>query len=203
MCRLLVFVSVYALFLRPIISTFTFLFRSFTYVVFVAIPINTDTMRYIVIIITALLYYYKFIHEISNMYAEILEFIFKIMEQKETTLNDNSKTRTDCISVTEERFDAICKKLFFTRKKLYFVFLKMGIISIYLWIALRILDDDQLALSGYDIRDIVEISLAAIGPYAVSFFLKGNNETFLTKNDEDEIQYAYTYKNSADSNKVK
>lgn len=190
-CRLLAFVSVYVLFLRPIISTFTFLVRAFTYGVFVAIPINTDTMRYIVIIITALLYYYKFIHEISNMYAEILEFIFEIKDR----LNENDETETDSKSkteyITEELFNSICKKLFFTRKKLYFVILKMAIISIYLYIVLQLLDDDQLALSRYDIKNIVEISLAAIGPYAISFFLKGNNETFLTENDKKEINQGY------------
>lgn len=182
-CRLLAFLLFYILFLRPIISTFTFLFRSFTYIVLVAIPINTDIMRYVVLIVTSLLYYYKFINEISNMYAEILEFIFQIKEE-----NEQARELTD---VSEVMFDAISKSLFSTRKKLYFVFLKMGVISIYLWIVLQILDNDQLALTGYDIKDIVQIALAAIGPYAISLFLKGNNKSFLTDEDKNEIKKAY------------
>lgn len=199
MCKLLAFILVYVLCLRPIISTFTFLFRAFTYLVLVAIPINTDIMRYFVIIFTALLYYYKFILQVSNMYAEILEYIFQIKENQEieqtrqiseySVLETNE--RSEHRFVSEEMFDAICKKLFFTKKKLYFVFFKMGIITMYLCLVLQILDDDQLALSGYDIGDFVKIALAAIGPYAVSLFLKGNRKTCLTNKDKFEIRQVF------------
>lgn len=198
-CRPVAFVLLYLLFLRPIIATFTFIFRAFTYTVFVALPINTDIMRVIVLLITTSLYFFKFINEISNMYSEILEYIFQIKEYevkeqtKVLTVNRGmeSKSTFETDFVSEAMFDAICRKLFFTKKKLYFVFFKLIVIFVYLLIVLQILDDDQLALSGYDIKDIIEVTLASIGPYAISFFLKGNNENFLSDENKLEIKREY------------
>lgn len=198
-CRPVAFVLLYLLFLRPIITTFTFIFRAFTYTVFVALPINTDIMRVIALLITSSLYFFKFINEISNMYSEILEYIFQIKEYevkeqtKVLTVNRDmkSKSKFESDSVSEAMFDDICQKLFFTKKKLYFVFFKLFVIFVYLLIVLQILDDDQLALSGYDIKDIIEVILVSIGPYAISFFLKGNNDNFLSDKNKLEIKREY------------
>ncbi|XP_062598591.1 uncharacterized protein LOC134260020 [Saccostrea cucullata] len=72
----------YALFLRPILSTFTFLLRFITYFVFVALPIRIHIFRYTLIIVTAIIYFIKYFNEIVSMNTEILEYIFEIREQK-------------------------------------------------------------------------------------------------------------------------
>lgn len=70
------------LFLRPIISTFTFLFRSFTFFFFVALPIRAHILRYTMLIVTTVAYFAKYFHEIVNMNTEILKYLIKCQEKK-------------------------------------------------------------------------------------------------------------------------
>lgn len=72
----------YLLFLRPIISTFTFLFRSFTYFFFVALPIRAHILRYTMLIVTTVAYFAKYFHEIVNMNTEIMKYLIKCQKKK-------------------------------------------------------------------------------------------------------------------------
>lgn len=119
------FIISYLFCLRPIISTFTFLFRSFTYFVFVALPIRAHIMRIILIFITTIFYFLRYFHEIINMNAEILNYIFKL-EEEQTNLLDNEasnkyrKENLNSKSINEGMFDYIYDKLMFVEKKLLF-----------------------------------------------------------------------------------
>lgn len=182
--KIIAFSTSFLFCLRPIISSFTFLFRSFTYIMFVALPIRPEIMRGFLLAVTLLVYFIKYINEIINMNAEILECIFKEKE---------SENELESYYVGEKMFSAISRQLLFMRKKIYFVLFKMGIIFAYLYFTIDILRGAQLsiAITGYNVKDIVEVVLIAVGPYAISLFIKAKNDNFLTSDDKEEIKKEY------------
>lgn len=184
----LAFLSTFVFCLRPIISSFTFLLRSVTYLIIVALPIRPDFMRNILLTITILVYFIKYIQEIINMNAEILECIFQVKES-------DIASETECVE--EEMFSAIYNHLFFMRKKLYFVLFKIGIVYAYLYFMTQILGVGKISGTNYNFKEVVEVVLLAVGPYAISLFVKANNDTFLTADDKQEIKREYeSYKTS-------
>lgn len=58
----LVFTILYVVCLHPIISTFTFLLRSFTFLVFLALQIRVHVFRYTFLVAITLTYFAKYIH---------------------------------------------------------------------------------------------------------------------------------------------
>lgn len=166
--------------LRPIISTFTYLFRSFTYFVFVALPIRAHILRYTMLIVTTVTYFVKYFHEIVNMNADILKHLFTCSEEKIHVID-------------EEMFDYVYKRLVFVRKKLYFMFLKMIVVFMYLFITIETFITNKSSLTGSSFKDILEFLLIIIGPYAISLFLKVNREDFLTEENKTEIKHEYDY----------
>lgn len=76
------FVLTFVFCLRPIISTFTFLLRSFTYFFFVALPIRTHIMQFTLIFGSTFVYFIKYCHEFVNMNSAILNYIFDLEEEK-------------------------------------------------------------------------------------------------------------------------
>lgn len=178
----------YMMYLRPIISTFTFLFRSFTYFVFVALPMRAHILRYTMLIVTTITYFAKYIHEIVNMNADILNHLFTCGCEGETQ-NSNGSTQF----IDEELFDYVYKRLMFVRKKLYFMFLKMIVVFMYLFITIETFITNKSSLTGSSFKDILEFLLIIIGPYAISLFLKVNKEDFLTEENKTEIKNEYTY----------
>lgn len=61
----------------------------------------------------------------------------------------------------------------------------------YLFITIETLIDNQSSLTGSDFKDILELVLVIIGPYAVSLFLKANKEEFLSDKNKLEIEGLY------------
>lgn len=180
--KILAFLSTFVFCLRPIISSFTFLLRSVTYLIIVALPIRPDIMRNVLLAITILVYFIKYIQEIINMNAEILEYIFQVKES-------DIASETECVE--EEMFSAIYNHIFFMRKKLYFVLYKMGIVYAYLYFMTQILGVGKISGTNYNFREVLEVVLLAVGPYAISLFVKANNDTFLTADDKQEIKREY------------
>lgn len=178
----------YMLYLRPIISTFTFLFRSFTYFVFVALPMRAHILRYTTLIVTTITYFAKYFHEIVNMNADILNYLFTCSCEGETQ-NSNGSSQV----IDEELFDYVYKRLMFVRKKLYFMFLKMIVVFMYLFITIETFITNKSSLTGSSFKDMLEFLLIIIGPYAISLFLKVNKEDFLTEENKTEIKNEYTY----------
>lgn len=187
--KILAFSTSFLFCLRPIISSFTFLFRSLTYLMFVALPIRPEIMRGFLLAVTILYYFIKYIHEIINMNAEILEYIFQVKESTEFTRDSENESESEYVE--EKMFSAIYGQLLFMRKKLYFVFFKMGTIFAYLYFTIEILRGAQLSINGYNVKDIVELVLVAVGPYAISLFMKAKNDNFLTFVDKQEIETEY------------
>lgn len=178
----LAFLSTFVFCLRPIISSFTFLLRSFTYLIIVALPIRPEIMRNVLLAITISVYFIKYIHEIININAEILEYIFQVKES-------DDESETECVE--EEMFSAIYNHLFFMRKKLYFVLFKIGIVCAYLIFMTQVLGVGKISGTNYNIKEVVDVVLLAVGPYAFFLFVKANNNTFLTDDDKQEIQREY------------
>lgn len=181
------FVS-FAVFLRPIISTFTFLIRSFTYFFFVALPIREHLMRYAVIGITTIVYFSNYLQEVINMNKEILNNIFELQTQR-IFQSEESSEQID--KVQENQFNYIYARLKFVKKRLYFLFLKTVIIFMYLFIAIETFITNRKSFTGATVPYIVETLLLIIGPYAISLFLRVYKENFLTDENKIEIQSAY------------
>lgn len=118
------------------------------------------------------------------MNAEILEYIFQVKES-------DDESETECVE--EEMFSAIYSHLFFMRKKLYFVLFKIGIVCAYLIFMTQVLGVGKIAGTNYNIKEVVDVVLLAVGPYAFFLFVKANNDTFLTADDKQEIQRGYKF----------
>lgn len=172
----------YVLCLRPILSTFTFLFRSFSYFVFVALPIRVHILRYTILAVTTATYFVKYFHEIVNMNAEVLKYVF-ICEVK--------RKKQDVKYVQEEMFDFVYGNILFVKKKLYFLILKMMVVFMYLFITIETFITNQPSLTGETFNNMLEFLFIIIGPYAISLFMKASNEDFLTDDNKAEIEKNY------------
>lgn len=192
----LCFIISYFLCLRPMISTFTFLFRAFTYFVFVALPIRAHIMRLMLIFVTVIFYFLRYFHEIINMNTEILNYIFKLEDEKtntmaESTRNANREENLNVKRMDEEMFDYIYDNLMFVKKSYYILSLKMIVVIMYLTITIETYLTDTQSLTGANFKDMMEFLLIIIGPYAISVFLKASKDDFLTEENESEIKIAY------------
>lgn len=188
----------YIICLRPIFSTFTFLLRSFTYIVFVIFPTRTYIMRVTIMIVTAIFFFSNYIHEIINMNTEILNYLFKLEEEKQSEILNNEqiniehKQENNVKRISEEEFDVVYEKLMFVKKGLYILYLKVIIVIMYLFITFTTFIMNTKSLTGSsDFKDILQFLLILIGPYAIIFFLKANNSNFLTEENKTQITEAY------------
>lgn len=186
----------YIVCLRPIFSTFTFLLRSFTHFFFVALPNRIAVLRYVLIIVTTVSYFVKYVHELINMNAEILNYILKLKEKSSPQSNntddsDGDVIKMDCVHIDEKMFDDIYNKLTFVKKRFYFLYLKMIVVLMYLIITTETFITNKTALTGPNFQQILEFSLIIIGPYAISFFLKANKDDFLTEENKRDIKRAF------------
>lgn len=166
----------YIVCLRPLISTFAFLFRSFTYLVFVALPIIMHILRYTILAVTKVTYFVQYFHEIVNMNAEILNYIFTC---------EKKRKHEDVKYIEERMVDYIYGRILFVKKKLYFFILKMMIVFMYLFIPIEAFITNQKSLTGTTFKDIMEFLLIIIGPFAIALFLKASKDDFPT----DEKKY--------------
>lgn len=168
--------------LRPVISTFTFIIRSFTYFVFVTLPTREHIMRYTLIAVTTVTQFSKYLHEVINMNQEILDYIF------ERKLSDQNNDHI----IEEETFNQIYWELKFVKRTLYFLILKMFIVFMYIFITIETLITYPKSLDG-SFQDIVGFLLLIIGPYAISLFFKANQENFLSDENKREINEKCCY----------
>lgn len=182
--RFIGFLILYLLCLRPIISTFTFLFRSFTYFVFVALPIRVHILRYTMVIVTTVMYFIKYFHEIVNMNSVILKHIF-------TCEKKSQKAKSPIGAIEEEMFDYIYERLLFVRSSMHFLYMKMIVIFMYLFITIETFITNQSSLTGSGFKDILEFLLIIIGPYAITLVLKSSKDNFLTEENRTEIKKAH------------
>lgn len=144
------------------------------------------------------------------MNAEILSYIFEIeeserAEQTEVLIENTQKEPQHKFKVDyikEEMFDFIYKRLFFVKKRLYFVFFKMLIVFMFLLIVFETFLDNKTLITGTNYKDIMELIIIFIGPYAISLFLKANEDYFLSNKNKDEIKKLYKSYNetTSDSN---
>lgn len=193
------FVLSYLFFLRPIISSFTSMFRSFTSFVFVALPIRAHIFRYTFLIVTIVVYFLKYLTEIINMNAEILDYIFEFeererAEQTEILTENKPKEPTRKLKVnyiSEEMFNFIYKRLYFVKKRLYFAFIKMFVVLMFVLIVLGTFKANKNSITGTNFKDVMELIIIFIGPYAISLFLKASEINYLTNKNKLEIEKSY------------
>lgn len=246
-CMCFVFLISYFICFRSVISHFTFLFRSFTYIFFVALPIRVDIMQFTLVLGSIIVYISNYICEIINMNEEILEHIFELKREetgikqsvdtttpKEASQNESksfpsknkdkkksgkpvignkvysdecassSSSSTNIVNstsietnqvefVNEEEFDAVYEQLLFVNKWLYFLFVKSIVVIVYFVIIVKSFLFDRKSMNAPHFRDIFSIILVIIGPYAISFFFKGNKHNFLNTENKSEIRTAYDF----------
>lgn len=94
-------------------------------------------------------------------------------------------------NVNEEMFDAIYDELTFVRKRFYFLYLKVVIVFMYLFITIETFITNTKALTGPNFQQILQFFLIIIGPYAISLFLKANKDDFLTEENKSDIKAAF------------
>lgn len=145
----------------------------------------------------------RYIHEVINMNAEILDYIFQIKEidENEQTNELSSSIEMEGTNefktnyVTEAMFDAIYERLVFVQKRLYFLYVKMSIVTVYLFITVEVLQDEPIPDLYF--QEMFVLVVAASGPYAISLFLKANKDNYLSTKNKSEIkrEYAAYYTN--------
>lgn len=88
-------------------------------------------------------------------------------------------------------FDFIYNRLYFVKKRIYFAFFKMLIVLMLFGIVLETFIDNKTSITGTNFKDIMELIIIFIGPYAISLFLKANENNFLSNRNKDEIENLY------------
>lgn len=202
----------YICFFRPMISTYTFILRSITYILFVAFPIRLHIFRYGIMLFTFITYVIKYFTEIVNMNSEILGFIFEIKCRNKTLKcsttattqtkydictiegNEDIVANDDTIgnedTVSEDMFNYIFEQLRFVKKRFYFFIFKTLIVFMYLFITIETFLQSENSLSSASFKDVVELLLVLIGPYFISLFVKAGANDFLTHADKEDIENA-------------
>ena len=186
---LIQFLVLYIICLRPIISTFSFLLRAFTYFVFVALLIRTHILQFTLIFVTTLVYFSKYFSEIVNMNGDILKYTITLQKNREQNNKQNNEQPDEHIG--EEKFTYIYEKLAFVRKKIYILCLKTLVIFMYLFITIETFIRNKNSLNTTSVKSIVEFLLLLISPYAISFFIKTNKGDFLSDENKKEIKQIY------------
>lgn len=141
------------------------------------------------------------------MNAEILDYIFQIQEIDE---NEQTKELSSSIEmegtnefktnyVTEAMFDAIYKRLFFVRKRLYLLYVKVCIVTVYLYITIEVLRDEPIP--DFYFQEMFVLVVAASGPYAISLFMKANKDNYLSTKNKSEIEREYANYTNKTSNR--
>lgn len=87
----------YLFYFRPIISTFTFLFRALTYLLCVALPIRVHILQFTLIIGSVIAYILNYFCEFINMNTEILGVISELQRRQ----NDTKKKTSNVFNETE------------------------------------------------------------------------------------------------------
>lgn len=168
----------YLLCLRPIFSTFTFLLRSFTYIVFVVFPTRTYIMHVFVMIVTPIVYILNYIHEIINMNTEIFNYFFylKLDKEKKPNFLNGKQIKTEhrqeskLKQISEEDFNVVYENRMFVKKGFYLPYLKVIIVIMYIFITFTTFVLNTKSLTGSDFKDILQFLLIIIRPYAIIFF---------------------------------
>lgn len=131
------------------------------------------------------------------MNAEILDYIFQIKESEENEQTNilSCSIEMECSNeyetnyVTEAKFGDIYGKLFFVRKRLYLLYVKMCIVTVYLIIIVEVLRDEPIP--DFYFQEMFVLVVAASSPYAISLFLKANKENYLSTKNKSEIKMEY------------
>lgn len=177
----------YALCVRPVISTFTFIFRSFTYFVFVALPIRSRFLHYTVTVLTTLAYFVKYLSKIIHMNADVLKYVFELTRE--------NRPEEEIEEVDEKTFDYVHKRLTFVTKRLYLLCLKVLIVFMYLFITIETFiqknKSDSSDSTGAKFTDIIGVLVLVFGPYAASIFLENDKGYVLSDENKYEIQQAF------------
>lgn len=180
---LVYFILLYLLCLRPILSTFTFLLRSFTFLVFVTLPIRSHIFRFTFLIVITLIYIFKYFSEIINMNVEILQHIFHLVEEY-SGINHIDK-------IPEKVYGDIYVKLGFVRKTFYIFIFQILVVSMFFFIAIKTFIINRDSLTGPDFSNMVQFLLLSLSPYAINLILKLNKENFLTDENKTEIKKVF------------
>ena len=90
--------------------------------------------------------------------------------------------------IDEETFDYVYEKLTFVTKRLYLLCLKVLIVFMYLFITIETFIRNRSDLTEASFPHLLEFLILAIGPYAVSFFLKTDKGDFLSSENKYEIK---------------
>lgn len=159
---------------------------------FVALPNRAAILRYTLLIFTTIAYFVKYIHQLINMNAEILNYIFNLNEKEISSQPNNTENSDKHVeNIDEEMFDAIYDELTFVKKRFYFLYLKIVVVFMYLFITIETFITNTKALTGPNFQQILQFFLIIIGPYAVSLFLKANKDDFLTEENKRDIKAAF------------
>ena len=180
---LCMFLLLYALCLRPVISTFTFIFRSFTYFVFVALPIRSKFLQYTLTVWTTLVYFIKYLSEIIDMNAHILNYVFDLTRA--------NRPAEEIEELDENKFDFVYERLTFVTKRLYLLCLKVLIVFMYLFITIETFLQNKSTFTGASFSHLLGVLILVFGPYAASFFLKTDKGYVLSDENRDEIRQAF------------
>lgn len=75
----------------------------------------------------------------------------------------------------------------------------MLIVLMLFFIALETFIDNKTSITETDFKDIMELIIIFIGPYAISLFLKANENNFLSNKNKNDIEKLYKSYNKTKS----
>ena len=130
------------------------------------------------------------------MNVDILNHIICLETKLSKSTKINSDDGASDEKISEESFDDVYKELSFVKRRLYFVSLKILIVSMYLFITISFLAKNKKYLNGVNFKDSLEVLFFIVGPYAVAFVMKTDKGDYLSEENKIEIKDIYHRKNN-------
>lgn len=173
---------------RTIISSFLFLFRTLTVILFIVLPVREYIFKYFMLGVSVFIYLIYYYNEVMDLLKAILIYV--------CTLN---KEKSGENYIEQDLFDRILRKLVFFKTKIYFAVFKLIVVTSYIFITIEALTVGK-KMGVLEFVELTQYGLIFGSPYILSIFLKSGKQTL---NYENKKEVQKIFKESEKSDHVK
>ncbi|XP_061177213.1 uncharacterized protein LOC133185941 [Saccostrea echinata] len=175
---------------RPIISSFLFVFRSVTIILFVVLPVREYIFKYFIYAVAVIIYLMQYYKEVMDLITSVLIYVCSLAKEK------YGQT-----FIGQDVFNHILKNLGFVKTKIYFAIFKTIVVSSYIFITIETLTVGK-DLGKLEFVDLTQYGLIFTSPYVLSILFHGGKNEL---NDENkiEIQKMFEKANRVDLRRAK
>jgi hypothetical protein len=173
---------------RPIISSFLFLLRTLTILLFVLLPLREYIFKYFICVTSVAVYLIHYYNEVMDLLSAILIYVCELNEEK---FGKNY--------VGQDLFNHILGKLVFFKSKIYFAVFKIIVVTSYIFITVEAVTVGN-NMGVLEFFELIEYTLIFGSPYILSVLFRSGKEIL---NDQNKTEIQKIFNDSYKSDLVK